>query len=112
MPRGKAKVFYIRTQNDGTAVDAFRAQGCKSGGGFKVVYLAGAKGSTKITKQVVNGNYQLNNVAPGTQKKFRARIKVTNSAKIGAAKACRVLVTSTGDPTTSDAVKAKVTAKR
>ena len=111
MQRGKAATFFIRGQNDGGAVDTFTVKGCKSGRGFKVIYLDGPKGTKKITKKVVKGNHRLENVAPGQEKTLRARIKVTKKAKTGRAKPCRVVLTSAGDPTKNDAVKAKVVAR-
>lgn len=112
VPRGKAKTFFIRAENDGDETDTFRVRGCKGGGGFGIAYLAGAKGTSNITKKVVNGTYRLANVAPGALRIFRLTIKVGAPVKVGKTKVCKVLLTSMGDGDQKDAVKARVTARR
>lgn len=110
--RGRSKTFFIRGQNDGDDTDSLRVKGCKSSTGFTVTYLRGASGSTSITNAVVKGTYVLAHVEPDEHVTLRAKIKVLSRARIGSAKSCRIVLTSTGDPTQMDAVIAKVTARR
>ena len=109
--QGRTQTFYLRFQNDGEATDSFMIKGCRSGGGFRVAYLAGATGNTGITNAVVRGNYRLNQVAPGASRSIRMKITVKASAPDGALKTCAVRATSVAQMTRQDTVKGRVRAR-
>jgi hypothetical protein len=106
--RGAKTVFYVKEQNDGNSTDSFRIKGPGKQAGFSVTYLAGAKGTTNITSQVVNGTYVLKNVAPGRSRIFRLVVRVKLGATLGTTKSWLVRAISAHDSTKKDAVKASV----
>jgi uncharacterized repeat protein (TIGR02543 family) len=104
----KTKTFYVSVQNDGSAPDTIALKGSKSAKGFTVKYYAGKK---DVTKQVVRGTYQLQNLAAGgTAKSIKVVVKVKSTAKIGAVQ--KLTITASSGVSASDVVKAKVKAVR
>jgi hypothetical protein len=106
---GQKRSFVVRVQNDGSATDGFKFNGCVGTSGFTVRYFAGATGTTDITSAVVNGTYTVNTVAPGSTRAVRLEITTGGSTPSGAIESCRTTATSTSSTTSVDAVLATVT---
>jgi hypothetical protein len=105
---GKSKTFYVSVQNDGTATDTIALKGSKSAKGFTVKYFVGKK---DVTKQVVNGTYQFQNLGQGaTAKSIKVVVKVKTTAKVGAVQ--KLTITASSGVSASDVVKGKVKAVR
>jgi hypothetical protein len=101
---GKSKTFYVSVQNDGNATDTIALKGSKSAKGFTVKYYVGKK---DVTKQVVKGTYQIQNLAPGaTAKSVKVVVKVGKKAKVGAVQ--KLTITTSSGVSATDVVKAKV----
>jgi len=104
----KTKTFYVSVQNDGDATDTIALKGSKSAKGFTVKYYAGKK---DVTKQVVRGTYQFQNLAAGgTAASIKVVVKVNSTAKIGAVQ--KLTITASSGVSAMDVVKAKVKAVR
>jgi hypothetical protein len=100
----KTKTFYVSVQNDGNATDTIAVKGNKGAKGFTVKYYVGKK---DVTKQVVNGTYQFQNLAAGgTAKSIKVVVKVKSTAKIGAVQ--KLTITTSSGASATDVVKAKV----
>jgi hypothetical protein len=108
--RGHSVTFDIKVINRSTAYDAITVKGPGGKPGFSVKYLAGASGSTDITKQVVAGSYSPR-LAPGAGKVLRLVVKAKAGAIVGSADYWSVRATSSHDATRKDVVKASVTVK-
>jgi len=104
---GSTVGFTYSVQNEGTAPDTFTIAGCGDSAGFTVSYTAGA---TDVTADVEAGTYGLGPVGVGSAGTLQVAITVTPAATVGTAKTCKIGATSQGDPTSVDAVKAKVKA--
>jgi len=105
---GKTKTFYVSVQNDGNATDTIALKGSTSSKGFIVTYYVGTK---DVTKQLVRGTYQFQNLAAGgTAKSIRVVVKVKSTAKIGSVQNLKMTMTS--GVSAIDVVKAKVRAVR
>ena len=104
--RGSTQTFFIEEQNDGTDPDSFTVKGPGAKPGFTVKYLAGAAGTTNVTKQVTHGTYLLPLVASGSMMVFRLVVHVKAGAAIGDVGSWLVGVVSGQDPSRKDAVKA------
>jgi uncharacterized membrane protein len=101
---GKSKSFYVSVQNDGSATDTIRLKGLNASKGFVVKYYVGKK---DVTKAVVRGTYQIQNLAAGaTAKSLKIVVKVKSTAKVGAIQ--RLKVTATSGATGVDVVKGTV----
>jgi hypothetical protein len=109
--RGKAKVFFVRAENDGDSTDTFVVRGCRSSRGFKVTYLRGTSGRKAVTRPVTRGTYRLASIASGASKSLRMKVAVANGARRGATKTCKVSIRSVGQGSRVDAVKARVRAR-
>lgn len=107
---GKTKTFTITVQNDGTAADSYIIDGPGNSKGFTLEYLKGSNGTKSITSAVTAGTYTVSGIAPGGTAVLRVQITVTSSARTGKEKICAVTATSANDATSTDTVKAKVTA--
>jgi M6 family metalloprotease-like protein len=107
---GKTKTFTITVQNDATAADSFVIDGPGTSKGFTVVYLKGSSGTKSITSAVTAGTYTVSGIAPGGTAALRVQVTITSSARSGKEKVCAITATSANDATSSDTVKAKVTA--
>jgi hypothetical protein len=100
----KTKAFYVSLQNDGNATDTIAVKGSKSSKGFVVKYYVGKK---DVTKQVVRGTYQIQNLAAGgTAKSIKVVVKVKSTAKIGSVQ--KLKITATSGVSAMDVVKAKL----
>jgi len=100
----KTKAFYVSVQNDGNATDTIAVKGSKSSKGFVVKYYVGKK---DVTKQVVRGTYQIQNLAAGgTAKSIKVVVKVKSTAKIGSVQ--KLKITATSGVSAMDVVKAKL----
>jgi hypothetical protein len=101
---GKSKAFYVSVQNDGNATDSITLKGLKASKGFVVKYYVGKK---DVTKAVVRGTYQLQNLAAGaTAKSLKIVVKVKPTAKVGAIQ--KLKVTATSGVSAMDVVKGKL----
>lgn len=104
--RGATRTFHVRVGNDGDATDSFRVRGVASGAtGYKVTYVDAA--GTDITSQVVAGTYTVADLPPGATATLRVKIKAKPSSVRGSARKADVTVTSVGDPSAVDTVRAK-----
>ena len=105
---GRTATFRIRLRNQGDAKDTFRVKSSPNVKGFTVKYYAGKK---DVTKQVVRGTYQFQNLAAGgTAASIKVVVKVNSTAKIGAVQ--KLTITASSGVTAMDVVKAKVKAVR
>lgn len=102
------RTFFIRAQNDDNVPDSLQVRGCKSEPKFKVTYLAGVTGSTRITSAVTNGIYTLRDVDPGTKKMLRLKVAIKPTAEIGDVWTCKIALTSKSHPSKKDVVKASL----
>ena len=101
---GKSKAFYVSVQNDGNATDTITLKGLKASKGFIVKYYVGKK---DVTKAVVRGTYQIQNLAAGaTAKSLKIVVKVKRTAKVGAIQ--KLKVTATSGVSAMDVVKGKL----
>jgi hypothetical protein len=101
---GKSKAFYVSVQNDGNATDTITLKGLKASKGFVVKYYVGKK---DVTKAVVRGTYQIQNLAAGaTAKSLKIVVKVKPTAKVGAIQ--KLKVTATSGVSATDVVKGKL----
>jgi hypothetical protein len=101
---GKSKAFYVSVQNDGNATDTIALKGSKASKGFVVKYFAGKK---DVTKQVIQGTYQFQNLAVGgAAPSIKVVVKVKTTAKVGVVQ--KVKITTTSGVTATDVVMAKV----
>ncbi len=105
---GSTKTWDITEQNDGDTTDTITVHGPGNKTGFTIHYFSGLTGTTDITSAVVNGTYELQNVAPGTTKALRVVIHVKSGLPIDTIRGWVVVATSTHDSTKQDAVKARV----
>jgi hypothetical protein len=106
--RGKTKTFYVSVQNDGNATDTIGVRVNGGAKGFVVKYYIGKK---DMTKQVVRGTYQFQNLAAdGTARSIKVVVKVKPTAKIGSVQ--KLKITATSGASAIDVVKAQVRAIR
>ena len=104
--RGTKKSFVARVENDGNDTDTILLKGPGNSRGFKVKYFSG---TSNITSGVIDGEAGIRNAGPGKFGTFRIEVSVTEDAAVGATKTILMTLTSLGDRTKRDAVKAKVT---
>ncbi len=105
--RGAARTFYVRVGNDGDATESLTVPGVDSGAaGYKVTYFDA--GGADITAAVKAGTYVVPSVAPGATTTLRVKVKATTTSVRGSGHNADVRVTSTGDPSATDVVRAKV----
>lgn len=103
---GAARSFYVQIGNDGDAADSFRVRGVESGAaGYKVTYFDAA--GANVTSAVAAGTYTTSALAPGATTTLRVKIKAKPTSVRGSAHNADVTVTSAGDATAVDTVRAK-----
>jgi uncharacterized membrane protein len=108
MVAGKAKTFNVKIQNDGSTPDSMSVLGCRTSGGFAISYI---HEGTNVTSQVVAGTFTTGSLAVGADDVISLKMRPKNSVTSGKKKACLVTVTSDGDPSKKDAVKATARVK-
>jgi uncharacterized delta-60 repeat protein len=104
-PPGGRKTFRIRVENDGDGIDCLTLMGPKSGSGFRVRYFAGTR---DVTRQVQYGVYSIQDLDPGEGRTIKAIVTVEDSAPPGARRSILFTAASAGDPSSVDAVKARI----
>jgi hypothetical protein len=105
VPRLGTATFTVRIQNDGNVADDLRVRGQATTSRYTVTYKAG---STNVTSQVVAGTYTLDDVGPGATRNLTVIVKARAGTPVGNLVNRLVTVTSVGDTTRKDAVKATV----
>jgi alpha-tubulin suppressor-like RCC1 family protein len=106
--KGKKVTFTVRAQNDGNTADALRVKGTRSTKTFTITYKAGTK---NVTKKVVKGTYRTPSLAPGAHRDITVTIAPTKKATKNKKATAKVTLTSSGDTTKKDTVKATATRK-
>jgi alpha-L-arabinofuranosidase len=106
---GTSATFNVTVQNDASATDAFTLRGTGGSTGFTVRYYSGLTGGVEITSQILAGTYPVTALAAGGISAIRAVVTVAAGTPSGTIKDYLLTVTSTGDATQRDAVKARVT---
>lgn len=102
--RGRTLSFTITVANDGNTPDTYTLRGSASTSQYAITYFSGA---TDITSAVTGGS-STPSLNPGASFTFTMKVKVRNSAAAGSSVTPAVKVTSVGDTTRKDVVKARV----
>jgi hypothetical protein len=102
--RGERASFVVRLVNDGALADAVAIAGTGDRGGATIRYL---RGGEDVTPAIEDGSL-VADLAPGADELLRVVVTVGPTAKIGAQRAWTIAVTSVGDPSAADAVRAEV----
>ena len=100
--------FFLRITNAGETAGSFAVQGDHGGSLFAVRYLEGGARDERITGDVVDGTFVLEDVLPGASRILRLRVKVDGAAAIDRTGDWAVEVASTEDPTATDTATAEV----
>jgi hypothetical protein len=104
-------VFYtVTAQNDGAQADAMTVTVAVAGAGWTVrVYdVSSPMGGGEVTAQVLGAGWTLANLAPGARREFRLELTPTGSM-LDTKGSAAITVTSRGDTTKYDVVKANAT---
>jgi hypothetical protein len=109
---GSQVAFVILLVNHGNAPDRFRIRGPGDRGPFRVRYLAGWDGSDGIGDRVRSGRYVTNTVYPLGERSIRLVVSIPRKARFGSTATWLVIARSTGLPSASDAVAARVVVAR
>ena len=104
--KGKSATFTFKVENDGST-DGINVAGSASNSKFKATYL---EGTTDITTDVVGGSYAVNGLANGAFDELTLKVKLSKRAKGSAS--FLIMLTSQGDGSMKDAVKAVVKVKK
>jgi hypothetical protein len=104
--KGGSKTYVVQLQNDATAADVIVLKGPGSTTKFTVKYLKGATGTVNITTAVVAGTYVTDSIPAGGSRTIRIVITAKTTAVAGTSRSVLLTLTSQGDGTTKDAVKA------
>ena len=110
-PVGGRKTFNVKVRNVGAATASYIVGGTAKSAGFNVRYFD--ETNAEITAGVVRGTYQINDLAPGTEKSLTLAITVQAPATAGIEKTCRVTAVPIGftDAADADTVRARVVVK-
>jgi hypothetical protein len=100
--------FFVRVTNRGEDLGTFSVRGDHGGGAFAVRYLGGGAGDERITGEVVEGSFLMEDVPPGATRTLRLRVRVDPSARLDRTGGWTIDVASTLDPSTTDRVNAEV----
>jgi hypothetical protein len=101
---GLDSTFFLRITNGGEATASFTVQGDRGGGAFAVRYLDGGAGDERITRDVIDGTFVLQDVQPGSSRVLRLRVRVDGAGLIDVTGEWGVQVASTTDPDSADSV--------
>lgn len=106
---GHAVSFYVRIENDGSAVDDLVVRGQGSNGRFRVTYQRGGPRGADVTADVVDGTFRLEDRFPGDVAHLRVTVTPRRSAPAGATTRRLVTVASAANAAREDAVRMVVT---
>ena len=107
--RGRERTFLLDVRNAATTFDDIGFAGQGSTKGFTVRYYAGGR---EITGCTTRGCHFVGGLAAGRARVVRMVISVGPRVPVGASRIVKFAVTSDGDPSRVDVVRAKVTARR
>jgi subtilisin family serine protease len=107
--RGRTKTFLLKVQNDALALDDIGFVGQGSTRGFTVTYFSG---TSNVTRCVTRGCHFVGGLASGSSRDLRMVVTVGRRVPAGTLRTIRFVVSSNGDPSMVDVVKARVTARR
>ncbi|HET7236577.1 MAG TPA: hypothetical protein VFK59_09115 [Actinomycetota bacterium] len=105
---GLGSTFFLRITNDGAAAASFTVSGDPGRGAFAVRYLHGGAGDERITGDVVDGTFVLEDLGPGSSRMLRLQVRVARGAPIDVTAAWDVKVAAATDPTSTDSATAAV----
>ena len=105
---GLDSTFFLRITNDGQATASFTVRGDNGDGAFTVRYLDGGAGDERITLDVVDGTFVLEDVRPGSSRILRLRVRVDGAGPIDVTGEWGVRVSSTTDPASADSATTRV----
>jgi hypothetical protein len=105
---GATKIFSIAIHNRGSAIDSYKLKCLGNSTDFDVKYLAGLRGTTRITRAVVAGTYALRRIRAGATKYIRMVITVRHTAPIGSTFKRLVVARSVHARTARDAIRGLV----
>ncbi|MCX6741042.1 MAG: hypothetical protein NTY61_01445, partial [Candidatus Parcubacteria bacterium] len=101
-------IFHVRVQNDGRGEDKFLVQAYPPEKGWGVRFFNVLEEGNEITAQIFGGGWESGNLASGITKDIRLEVVVKDESVIEK-NSCEIpiQITSIGDPTKSDVVKAR-----
>ena len=100
--------YFVRITNAGDVPGSFSVHGDHGGTLFAVRYLQGGAGDERVTGDVLDGSFVLEDVPPGTSRTLRIRVKVDGAAAIDRTGDWAVDVASVDDPGATDSATAEV----
>jgi hypothetical protein len=104
-------VYYtVTAQNDGAQTDALTVTAVVTGAGWtaQVYDVSTATGGADVTAQVLGAGWTVANLAPGARREFRFAL-IPNGLMLDPMCSATITVTSRGDTTKNDVVKANAT---
>lgn len=99
--------FFLLVSNVGEAAGSFTVHGGHGGAVFGVRYLEGGAGEDRITGDVEDGTYVIEDLPPGASRTLRMRVMVDGTA-VDLTGRWTVEVSAQDDPSAMDAVETEV----